>query len=762
MTREPDARISSPSPRPGEPDRLRAVFDLSGDAIFILDAEGYLLDANRAACDRYGYTRGDLIGRHIREMYAPEESRCADGLMERLLRDGSLSFETVHRTKDGWPIPTEVKARSIRQGDTAFVIGICRDISMRVRAEDDLRTSNSLLAATLESTTDGILVVDDTGRICRQNRRFLEMWRIPEEVEAAGDDSLALSHAAGQLSDPASFMTKVQELYADKEAESFDVLEFRDGRVFERYSIPLRVEGRSVGRVWSFRDVTERKRMEKNQQIFASLVEHSTDLIGIASLDGKVLYMNKVGQEMAGLGGMEEVRGKRISDFALEKHRFPLQKMLDSLAGEGTWKGEARIRNFRTGAATPIEMHGFVIRDTETGQPIALANICRDISERKRMEEEMARADKLASIGVLAGGIAHDFNNLLTAIYGNITLAKMYANRHGEVYERLEESEKATLRARDLTQQLLTFSKGGAPIKRTLSIRELAKESAGFALRGSNVRCEFSSPEDLWPVEADEGQLCQVLNNLIINGAHAMNEGGTLQVCCGNLTVERGELPTAPGRYVRISVMDHGVGIPREHLSRIFDPYFTTKAKGSGLGLSTSYSIARNHGGHLTVESDPGIGTVFHVYLPASAGGKPAPKVEEERIAAGKGRVLVMDDEEPVRDVARSMLECIGYTVTVAKDGSEAIAAYRAAMDGGTPFDLVLMDLTIPGGMGGMEAVKKIREIDPRAKAIVCSGYSGDTIMANYRSHGFRGVVPKPYTLKCLSDTLLEVLSATA
>jgi CheY-like chemotaxis protein len=162
------------------------------------------------------------------------------------------------------------------------------------------------------------------------------------------------------------------------------------------------------------------------------------------------------------------------------------------------------------------------------------------------------------------------------------------------------------------------------------------------------------------------------------------------------------------------------------------------------------------------VESDPGIGTVFHVYLPASAGGKPAPKVEEERIAAGKGRVLVMDDEEPVRDVARSMLECIGYTVTVAKDGSEAIAAYRAAMDGGTPFDLVLMDLTIPGGMGGMEAVKKIREIDPRAKAIVCSGYSGDTIMANYRSHGFRGVVPKPYTLKCLSDTLLEVLSATA
>jgi PAS domain S-box-containing protein len=491
-------------------------------------------------------------------------------------------------------------------------------------------------------------------------------------------------------------------------------------------------------------------------------VEHSTDLIGIASLDGKVLYMNRVGLELVGLESLEEVRNKTISDFALEKHRFPLQKMLESLAGDGTWKGEARIRNFRTGTATPIEMHGFVIRDTMTGQPMALANICRDISERKRMEEEMARADKLTSIGVLAGGIAHDFNNLLTAIYGNITLAKMYTNRQGEVHKRLEESEKATLRARDLTQQLLTFSKGGAPIKKMMSIRELAKESAAFALRGSNVRCEFSSAEDLWPVEADEGQLSQVLNNLIINAAHAMNEGGTLQICCGNVTVERGELPMPPGRYIRLSVMDHGVGIPKEILSRIFDPYFTTKTKGSGLGLSTSYSIVRNHGGHLTVESEPGIGTVFLVYLPASDEGKPAANIEEERIALGKGKVLVMDDEEPVRDVARNMLECIGYTVAMVKDGSEAISAYQAAKDGGAPFDLVIMDLTIPGGMGGLEAVRRIREIDPRVKAIVCSGYSGDTIMANYRSHGFRGVVPKPYTLRCLSETLREVLSATA
>jgi len=293
----------------------------------------------------------------------------------------------------------------------------------------------------------------------------------------------------------------------------------------------------------------------------------------------------------------------------------------------------------------------------------------------------------------------------------------------------------------------------------TISLQELVKESANFILRGSNVKCEFSLPADLWHVEADEGQISQVLNNLIINATHAMSEGGILQVYCGNVNVDQSDLPLAKGDYVLISIMDHGTGISKKHLSKIFDPYFTTKKKGSGLGLSTTYSIVRSHGGHITVESDLGIGTTFTIYLPAAVEATPRPFAEKERFVKGKGRILVMDDEEAVREVARGMLETLGYSVTLAKDGTEAIDVYQAAMASGMPFDSVLMDLTVPGGMGGMEAIKRILEIDSKVKAIVCSGYSSDMVMANPGSFGFRAVVSKPYSLRQLGSTIGNVLS---
>ncbi len=756
------APCSPPGASKEELARLRAVFDLSDDAIVILDDDGRFLDVNRIVCERYGYSRAEILQRHMGDLIPPERAAHYACQMAKLPRDGTVRFETVHQAKDGRRIPTEIRSRRVRAEGSIFVISICRDVTGRLKAEEELRRSNSHLLGTLESTADGILVVDDNGRIASYNRKFLELWKIPEEVAALGNDDLALSNAAGNLKDPESFMKKVRELYNEKEAESFDVLEFRDGRVLERYSIPLKVDEKSAGRVWNFRDATTRKRMEEEQQIFMSLVENSTDLIGIATLDGKVFYLNKAGQKLAGLDGLGEVRGRRVQDFALGKHLKPLQEMLASLSREGTWNGEARIRDFKTGRTVPIEFHGFVIKDENTGQPIALAAISRDISERKKLEEEMARGDKLNSIGILAGGIAHDFNNLLTAIFGNISLAKMYANRQGEQYKRLEESEKAAERARDLTHQLLTFSKGGAPVKKTIALRELVKESANFILRGSNVKCEFSLPADLRHVEADEGQISQVLNNLIINATHAMSEGGTIQMHCANLRVDPGEPPLAKGDYVSISIMDHGNGISKNHLSKIFDPYFTTKKRGSGLGLSTSYSIVRSHGGQITVDSHLGIGTTFTVFLPASVEAKPRQFAEEDRFVTGKGRILVMDDEEAVREVSQGMLETLGYSVTLTKDGTEAIDVYQEAMASGVPFDSVLMDLTVPGGMGGMEAIKRILEIDSKAKAIVCSGYSNDMVMADPGSFGFRAVVPKPYSLRQLGSTISAVLSTAS
>lgn len=412
----------------------------------------------------------------------------------------------------------------------------------------------------------------------------------------------------------------------------------------------------------------------------------------------------------------------------------------------------------KDGTVFPAE-HTVMPLEDEQGNRIGSISVVRDITERKKMEEELLRTEKLESVGILAGGIAHDFNNLLTAIMGNITLAKMNLYSPDEAYQQLEEAEKASLRAKDLTKQLLTFSKGGKPIKKTTSIVELTKESASFALRGSNVRCEFSIPDDLWPVNVDEGQVSQVINNLIINADQSMPEGGTIKIKSENVTVTESDvLPLKEGGYVKISIKDHGIGIPKEYLPKIFDPYFTTKHKGSGLGLATAYSVIKKHDGHITAESETGIGTTFLIYLPASKENVLTKKVKDEKPLTGKGKILVMDDEEVVREVAGLMLRTIGYEVEFASDGVEAIELYKRAMESGEPFEAAIMDLTVPGGMGGKEAIKNLLELDPNVKAIVSSGYSTDPIMSEFEQYGFKGIMAKPYQIEELSRMVSEII----
>jgi len=384
--------------------------------------------------------------------------------------------------------------------------------------------------------------------------------------------------------------------------------------------------------------------------------------------------------------------------------------------------------------------------------------IIRNITERKRMQGELLRVQKLESISILAGGIAHDFNNILTAILGNISLAKMYANPEDKICEKLTEAEKASVRAKDLTQQLLTFSKGGQPIVKTAHVTRLLKDTTSFALTGSNVRCEFFMSEDLWPVEMDEGQMSQVINNLVINAVKSMPKGGTIKVWAENATVgterTKQSLPLEGENYVKISIQDQGIGIPKEHLRKIFDPYFTTRKKGSGLGLAISYSIVQKHHGYITAESELGVGTTFHIFLPASEKEVITETHAKEIVRGEKGRVLIMDDEEIVRDVASGMLEHIGYEVEVAKDGAEAIALYEQAQESQVPFDVVILDLTVPGGMGGKETIEKLIELDPQAKAIVSSGYSTDPVMSDFREYGFSSVVSKPYKIEELREAL--------
>ncbi len=391
----------------------------------------------------------------------------------------------------------------------------------------------------------------------------------------------------------------------------------------------------------------------------------------------------------------------------------------------------------------------------------AILILAYDITEKRRLEDEALKAQKLESIALLAGGIAHDFNNYLTGIDGNITLAKMLTKSDDKAYERLSEAEKALKRASNLTKQLLTFSKGGMPVLKATSIVDLLKESVSFVLSGSNVRCEFSIPDNIWNVNVDEGQINQVINNLVINAMQSMPNGGIINITVENIIIKEKEaISLEPGNYVKVSIKDHGIGIPDENINKIFDPFFTTKINGTGLGLSITYSIIKKHNGYITVESKLGAGTTFHFYLPAILEKVQSKEksIAEETIKFGKGKILVMDDEEIIRELAYEMLSSLGYDVTTVKDGSQAIDYYKKAIELNEPYDLVIMDLTIPGGMGGNETMKNLLKIDPDIIAVVSSGYSNDPIMANFKEYGFRGIIPKPYKMMEVSDILHKLI----
>jgi len=383
----------------------------------------------------------------------------------------------------------------------------------------------------------------------------------------------------------------------------------------------------------------------------------------------------------------------------------------------------------------------------------------RDITDRKRLEEDLIRAQKMESLGILAGGIAHDFNNLLVGIMGNVSLSMLDVNPASDIYKQLEIADRASLRAQGLTQQLLTFSRGGAPIKKVIDMGPVVREAVEFSLRGSGATCDVELPLGLWPVLADAGQIAQVINNLVINADQAMPAGGTITVRAENDASAHHEVRALkPGRYIRLSVRDSGIGIPPQHMDKIFDPYFTTKQKGSGLGLAVTYSIIKKHDGHITAESTPGAGATFTVYLPACDERPAQTQTDDKTIAAGQGTILVMDDERDVRETVGTMLQRLGYTVELVENGAKAVERYRESLQNDRTFDAVIMDLTVPGGMGGREAMARLRELDPGVRALASSGYANDPIMANYAEYGFKGVMAKPFRLKQLGDAIAAML----
>ncbi len=414
----------------------------------------------------------------------------------------------------------------------------------------------------------------------------------------------------------------------------------------------------------------------------------------------------------------------------------------------------------KDGTTFPIQVHP---REMHVKGRNIRISVIRDLTEQKNMEEEILKSKNLQSVGTLAGGIAHDFNNLLMAIVGNISLAKMSISQDGKIAEFLNEAERIAFMGKNLTQQLLTFSRSNDPIRKVIFLGSMVREVTEKILSSSPIRTRYIIPMDLFPVEVDEDQMKQVIRNMIINAKEAMPSGGTIVISCENVNVTpQNKLPLIKEDHVEVSIRDEGVGIPEENMSKIFDPYFTTKGmgpqKGVGLGLAICYSIIRNHNGYILVDSVPGKGTTFHIYLPSPKKDIIEVCIEEKAVRHGKGRVLVMDDEEMILKIAKELLQLMGYEVTTAQSGEDTIGFYRQAMELRKPFDAVVLDLAIPGGMGGKEVMQELIAIDPHVKAIISSGYLNDPVVRDFKRYGFLAMLTKPYEANELDDKLQNII----
>ncbi len=634
----------------------------------------------------------------------------------------------------------------------------------RQQAEEGLRQASATLENVFMSASPLCITAIDY-ELVEANNAYLEIWPNPQ---LAHESVKCYESRPGILCHTAECPLE-QVIHGRGEVTCESAKLARDGseKAFLQTTRPFRdADGNLIGTVTSFQDITDRKQAMKElaaeRERLSVTLRSIGDGVITTDLQGRVLMLNKVAEKLCGWSQQEAMGRPLVEVFRISNEKTgqscenPVDKVLAT--GNAQLLANHTVLIARDGTSYSIADSAAPIRDSES-RVIGVVLVFRDVTEKKRMEEELLKTEKLKSVGLLAGGIAHDFNNILAAILGNIDLAINRLGSDRVAVPLLAEAEKASLRAKDLTQQLLTFAKGGSPVLRTVSIAGIIRDSALFILRGSNVDCKMDIPDDLWLVDIDPGQMSQVIQNMTLNARQVMPDGGTVVIACRN---KQGRSARSRN-WVEITITDQGPGIDPGVTDRIFDPYFSTKQDGSGLGLSICHSIITQHKGRIKVSSAPAGGATFIILLPASTSVVTAEQqvqLEAHGPQQEGARILIMDDDAMVANIAWEMLTHLGYKPVVVKDGRDAIQAYQQAMADGEKFDAVIMDLTIPGGMGGKKAVREVLALDPAAKVIVASGYSHDPVMAFFQDHGFCAAIAKPFLVDELKAVIGRVLNS--
>jgi len=613
------------------------------------------------------------------------------------------------------------------------------------------------MRAQLDHFPDLVLVVDTKGIIRYVSERLRDVlslapsdWEglhFPEDVAGMEYGTEAEFYPHAMLQGEKEILPVVNIIDADNVQRQFEVSGTHLGH-----------SKHNRGYLLVAREVTERHRAQKELLLFKQAVESVNESIFITDMDHRLIFVNRAFEKIYGYA-RDEIIGRPFHVLRPGGAQLALDDNILAEAGHRGWTGE--LTNIRKDGTTfPARLSLSTVYDTHQ-KSVAMIGVVQDITGEKRVEEELIKAEKLESLGVLAGGIAHEFNNILTSVIGNISLAKLSTDTPERVEQLLTTAEESAMRATNLTGKLLTFSKGGEPTKKTHQIEQIIRESLEFTLSGSNVNYELNIETQIFPVSIDKEQILQAFQNIILNADQAMPKGGVLRITAKNILMDqRNRVADLEGRYyVRVTFSDEGGGIPTEVREKIFDPFYSTRDNGSGLGLTTAYSIITRHNGAITVESTPGEGASFDIYLPAMVEQEEEwQETPAESRGQSNARILVMDDEPQIRDICGRMLTLMGHQVEFAVEGKEVLDLYRQHAEQGIPFDLVIMDLTVHGGMGGEKAIQHLLEYDPTARVVVSSGYSNSSVLSDYKKYGFAARVKKPYDFKKLQQVIRKVI----